>query len=461
MENSWKSVFCNTASKTSVPCRVLTAAIAICTLVTTQAAADDSSQTWKPWLIEATESYRPDTPPDITATKEELQQLKQSTAVLTDEQKANVEYWQPGAANYRWVEIILERYSKGPPSPLKSRGLALLNAAIYDALVASSHAKEHFERDRPTGITTIGSPPESSSYPSSRAAAAGAAAAVLGYLFPEEARKFTGLAQLAAQARIDSGHNFPSDTNAGLKLGAAVAQSYIAYATTDNSDSQFTGERPTGPDKLQGKVFVYPTAGEWQTWVIDSPDKFTPAPPPAIDSAQMKVELEEIKSIERTVPVAMQGWIYHSVTRAYHWWYERIGRAVFENNLEENLLQSALAYATIAIANQDSIIACFNAKYTYWMIRPAQLDKEVTTLFPSPPHPSYPGAHSCSSKSYAVTFSHFFPTHSSAVHQAAEDAGQSRIIAGIHYQSDKVAGDEIGTAVSKEVIAYAESLVSD
>ncbi len=461
MKHIWKSVFHNLTSKNSAPRLALTATITICTLVSSQAVAGDSSQTWKPWLIQTAESYRPDTPPDISATSQELQQLKQRAVALTDEQKANVEYWQPGAANYRWVEMILERYSKGPPSPFKSRGMALLNAAIYDALVASSDAKQHFKRDRPTDITKIGTPPGSSSYPSSRAAAAGAAAAILGYLFPDEANEFARLAQLAAQARIDSGHNFPSDTDAGLQLGAAVAQRYIAYAATDNSDSEFTGERPTGPDKLQGEVFVYPTAGEWQTWVIDSPDDFVPAPPPAIDSAQMKVELAEIKSIERTVPVAMQGWIYHSVTRAYHWWYERVARAVFENNLEENLLQSALAYATIAIANQDSIIACFNAKYTYWMIRPAQLDKEVPTLFPNPPHPSYPGAHSCSSKSYAVTFSHFFPAHSSAVHKAAEDAGQSRIIAGIHYQSDKVAGDEIGIAVSNEVIAYAESLVGN
>jgi hypothetical protein len=133
--------------------------------------------------------------------------------------------------------------------------------------------------------------------------------------------------------------------------------------------------------------------------------------------------------------------------------------AIFENHQEDDLPMSALAYATVATANHDAIVACCNAKYTHWMIQPAQLDNTIPTLFPNPPHPSYPAAHSCSSRSYAVTIGEFFPAHADAVSQAAEIADNSRIIAGIHFPADKRAGDEVETAVSLAVIDHARTLM--
>ena len=43
-----------------------------------------------------------------------------------------------------------------------------------------------------------------------------------------------------------------------------------------------------------------------------------------------------------------------------------------------------------------STVACWDAKYAYWAIRPFQLDPDVKTLFPTPNHPSYPAAHGAS-----------------------------------------------------------------
>ena len=108
-----------------------------------------------------------------------------------------------------------------------------------------------------------------------------------------------------------------------------------------------------------------------------------------------------------------------------------------------------------------TVIACFAAKYTYWMIRPAQLDDTVPTLFPNPPHPSYPAAHSCSGTSYAVAIGHFFPTHAEAARKAADAAGYSRLIAGIHYPADKRAGDTLGKAVAETVIEHAVTLAPE
>jgi len=301
--------------------------------------------------------------------------------------------------------------------------------------------------------------PQTWSYPSGYAAAANAAAGVMSYLYPDEATLFEDAAADAGQARIDAGLNLPSDVQAGAAIGRAVADQILEHARADGSDREWRGERPTGPDKLTGDVFVYPGVGSWRTWVIDPMEDYLPPPPPAIDSAQMQRELDELKAIERNVPAQIQAFSNHATTSAFHVWYERIATAVFEAGDTLDPRAAAHAYATVSVANQDAIIACFGAKYAYWMIRPKQLDDTVPALFPNPPHPSYPAAHSCSSTSYAFAIGHFFPAHAQAAAEAAEAAGTSRLIAGIHYPSDKRAGDELGEAVARTVIAHAEALL--
>lgn len=422
--------------------------------------ADTKQAGWKTWIVKPNESYLTDVPPDSVDTKAEINVMQSGQNTLDEDRIVAIHYWQAGSSNYRWMQLILDRYAKGPPSPNKSRGIALLNVAIYDAIALASNAKKHYKRPRPMGIETHIPVPKTSSYPSARAAADAAAAGVLSYLFPEETKIFATAAQSAANSRVDAGVNFPSDIAAGMRLGQTVADQIISYAMSDNSDSKWAGERPVGPDKLKGDVFVYPTVGSWKTWAITSVDDYLPPPPPAIDSPEMAAELTELKNIERTLPVAMNGWMNHSVTRAYHWWYERIATAIFENNRQNDIAHSAHAYASVSVANHDAIIACFNAKYTYWMIRPAQLDNTVPTLFPSPPHPSYPAAHSCSSESYATAISHYFPAHAAAVEVAAEKAGMSRLQAGIHYPSDKRAGETLGHQVTEDVIQFAQALAA-
>lgn len=422
--------------------------------------AQESTKFWQTWKAAKAASISVPAPPGAEATADEVTLIKAKQAELSAQERDSIAYWSPGAPNYRWNQLLLDIYAKGPPSPFKSRGLALLNVAIYDAVAIATNSKSDFNRVRPLGVDVLTPMPQSSSYPSTRAAAASAAAGVLAYLFPDDAASFTQAAEQASQSRVIAGINFPSDIKAGKEIGAAVARELVEYAKKDKSDMKWSGERPTGPDKLKGDVFVYPAAGQWATWAIQSADDYLPPPPHDIDSVEMQKELNELKNIERNVPVSIAGWLNHSTERAYRWWYDKLATAVFESGAEMDSPSAALAYATVAAANHDAIIACFNAKYTYWMIRPAQLDNTVPTLFPNPPHPSYPAAHSCSPTSFAVAIGHFFPAHSESLLKAAHVAGYSRIIAGIHYPNDKRAGEQIGTDVTLDVISFAEKLGS-
>jgi membrane-associated phospholipid phosphatase len=76
-------------------------------------------------------------------------------------------------------------------------------------------------------------------------------------------------------------------------------------------------------------------------------------------------------------------------------------------------------------------------------------------LFPTPNHPSYPAAHGCFSTAQAVILGHLFPRDAAAPAMLAEEAGESRVWAGIHYRGDIVSGAALGRAVAEKVIARA------
>jgi hypothetical protein len=107
-------------------------------------------------------------------------------------------------------------------------------------------------------------------------------------------------------------------------------------------------------------------------------------------------------------------------------WYETLSRRLFERKLDVNPPRAARAYALTAIAQYDAIVACWDGKYSYWAIRPFQLDPTLVTLFPTPNHPSYPAAHGCSSGALGRVIGRLFPDFDSMEAKASE-AGESRL----------------------------------
>jgi membrane-associated phospholipid phosphatase len=101
----------------------------------------------------------------------------------------------------------------------------------------------------------------------------------------------------------------------------------------------------------------------------------------------------------------------------------------------------------------DGLIGCWDAKYTYWFIRPPQADLAITTVFPLPNHPSYPSGHSCGSSAAVTVLEHLFPQRASELHGWLTELGLSRMYAGIHYRFDIDTGGQLGTAVGEWAIA--------
>jgi len=99
----------------------------------------------------------------------------------------------------------------------------------------------------------------------------------------------------------------------------------------------------------------------------------------------------------------------------------------------------------------DAAIGCWDAKLTYWFIRPPQADPAIT-LLPAiglPNHPSYPSAHSCYCGAAAGVLGAFFPAKTDSLDAMVAQAGLARIYAGIHYRFDVDTGARLGRNVAR------------
>ena len=105
------------------------------------------------------------------------------------------------------------------------------------------------------------------------------------------------------------------------------------------------------------------------------------------------------------------------------------------------------------MAMMDANIACHDAKFTYWLIRPYRADPAITTPIGRPQHPSHPSNHACMSGTAAYVLGVLFPDEARRLATMADEAGESRLYAGIHYRFDK----DAGLGIARQVAALALS----
>lgn len=441
----------------------LAAALAAAQPAHAQPGFDAEAARWPTWIIASGAALRLPAPPDATRTAAEAAELVALAKGRDGAMIARIRHWDAGGPAYRWNEIaVAEAVARGLPAPLFGRHLALLNAAIHDSVIASWDSKVAHGRSRPAattpGLVTALPTPASPSYPAEHAASAAAAAEVLTALFPDKAERWRALARDAAESRIEAGLSFRSDVDAGMLLGGEIGRRAAARGTVDGSDARWTGTVPEGPGLWRGTTPALPMAGTWRTWVLSRPDEVRPAPPPAHDGPVIAAELAELRALRPTGQMNGAALFWEAAVgglRSPAYWNAVTARKVLEHGLGANPPAAARAFALVSIAFHDAAVACWEAKYHYWMIRPSQLDPEIKPLFTAPAHPSYPSAHSCLSSGSGAMLARLFPSDAAEFAAMVKEAGESRLWARIHYRSDVVAGEAIGTAVAERVTAKA------
>jgi len=343
-------------------------------------------------------------------------------------------------------------------SAAATRVYAYLSVAQYDAVVRAEDDvggnESEPERTPGSGLGSGGR----SRLETDRGAVAGASAAVLTYFDPAEAQLFEDKVQ--EQAKAGPGQPHP-DFARGEAVGRQVGAEAIARAITDGFDQPWTGTVSVGPGLWfsSAKPPQPPVNAQlpgMRPFFLRSADQFRPAPPPAFGSPSYLAALAEVRHISDTrsaeqVTIALF-WARGAGTSSISGFWNVIAAGwIEESGLRER--EATHVFALLDAAMIDAAIGCWDAKLTYWFIRPPQADPAIK-LIPAiglPNHPSYPSAHSCFSGAAVEMLSRVFPAKTDSLDTMVEEAGLARIYAGIHYRFDVDVGQQLGRQVARFV----------
>jgi membrane-associated phospholipid phosphatase len=418
---------------------------------------------WKTWvLVSGTDIPAPPPPADTSdQTKTELAELRQLQKERSPMTNTAIQYYNAVPATQRWHDLAftLARAEKRSANR-QAYMAAILHTALHDAVIATWAAKYQFNRKPPgqmasdvtlvVPITAAVSAPGAASapepsYPSEHAAIAGTAVGLLTAFFPKEEANLKAMAAEAGQTRLLMGANYRSDIDAGFALGQTVAQKALARAATDGSDVKWTGTVPTGPGMWVGKEPIEPLMGTWKPWMMTQGDQVRPGPPPAVDSAEFREELALLKRINSNPTPSQRAITTNFAAKSLDFIWEPGYALVRRERL--SVPREVRLLAPFAALQMDAYIAAHDVKYLYWLLRPNMADPTIVPLIPVPNHPAYVSNAAIIASAAAELVGYMFPQEAALWQYLGEEAGLSRIYAGIHYPSDERARNQMGKRI--------------
>jgi hypothetical protein len=372
---------------------------------------------------------------------------------------------------------------------LSSRNLAILGVAMHDAVNSIVRTHQPY-------LITLDAPAD---------ADANAAAVAVGHemmlaLYPGFRARTENLFEAQRKALPLTG----TVTN-GMNIGREAARRLLADRGTDG----FNTEVPYIPSAVPGQWrrtaphFRPPLAPHWgrvRLFCLPSLEPFRPKPPPALDSREYAESLSLVKrlggkgSAERTPEQAEIATFWsdfnYTAMPPGHW--NEIA-ATLAKDRQLSIPDTARLMALIGLAEADSAIVCWDAKYRWNLWRPitaiqrsaedgnplTEPDPSWEPLLITPPFPAYTSGHSTFSKASAQVLTHFFGTDAlrftarsdslpgiqrsfQSVAACADEVGMSRIYGGIHFPFDneegKRSGGLIGDYVSGNFLLPIDSL---
>lgn len=372
-----------------------------------------------------------------------------------------------GAADIvpRWNAFARTLIVSAKPNQQEAlRMLTYLSLAQHEAALAVAHTVQGGVADLDRGLTNKSSELISSNGEPNgpavrvdraarlRGAIAAASVEVLREMFKASVTPIDAALDAEALASAQAGE-IAQQFQVGVDEGRRMGQRIVAAARADNFDAAWDGIIPTGPSQWFssiGRPPVLPMLGKMKPFFMRTGADFRPGPPPAVGSQEYGTALTEIRVFSDTRTPTQDSiakfWAMATGTLVAGYWNEVATALIAKYHVDEMRATHVLALMNAAAV--DGNIACHDAKYTYWMIRPSQADPDIKTAIGLPNHPSYPSNHACLSGTAALVLANEFPAERVQLERQANDATVSRYYAGLHYRFDGDSGLAIATKVA-------------
>jgi PAP2 superfamily len=401
-----------------------------------------------------------------------------------------------------WFELnlLLAQQTPGFSPPVVARALGYLGLTLYEAVVPGMPA----HRSLAGQLNELSSlpwaqPDEVLHWPT---VANAALATMSRMMFPNASAENKGRIDLLERSLplkllqdFDPTQVTPEITQRSASFGKLMAMAVMTWARTDGGHEAWGPIRrdranfvpPSGPGRwsVTPPAFAAPLLPEWgrnRPFVLPSGATCAAPPPPPYSEEPGSAFYKQGEEVWRIANAATQEqrqfalyWAddpQKTPTPAGHWAY--IAGDLLKSR-KASLAQAAETYARLNIAMSDAFVAGWHTKYTVNLLRPVTyiqlaIDSNwVPQLMHTPPFPEYPSGHSVQSSAAAAVLSATFGadlaftdnTHNDRgwgprtfrnFKAAADEAGMSRLYAGIHFRAGVEGGQVQGHCVAQRVM---------
>lgn len=405
------------------------------------------------------------------------------------------------ATEWFQLALLITQQTPGFSPPVASRALAYLGLTLYESVTPGM----------PQNISLAGQLNELSSLPWAQpdeplhwpTVANAAMATMSRMMFSNASAENKGRIDLLERSLpLKYGQDFDPATvtaditNRSDTFGKLMAMAIMTWARTDG------GHQAWGPLRRNQQNYVPPSGtGKWSAtppafapallpwWGQVRPfalktSKDCPAPPPPpyseeTGSAFYKEAYEVYQVSNQATQEQRQFALYwaddpgKTPTPAGHWSF--IANDLLKTR-KASLATAAEVHARLNIAMADAFIAGWETKYSVNLLRPVTyvqlvIDSNwVPGLMHTPPFPEFPSGHSVQSSAAAAVLDQVFGANTAFTdnthndrgwgprtfknfNAAAEEAGLSRLYAGIHYRAAIVGGQVQGRCVAGKALA--------
>jgi hypothetical protein len=221
-------------------------------------------------------------------------------------------------------------------------------------------------------------------------------------------------------------------------------------------------------------------AGIWKLILLASPAEFPVAAPGAVNTPDYIAQINEIKSWQARMTeedkLLVKYWSAGAVLR----WGEIMRELVAKHNLAPvanedgtypfpsatnplayplfpfaNPPYAARAYAYVAAAQYDALVAAYHYKNEYKRAAPYVNDPTVNVLIPKTDLPSYPSEDATVVGAVVEMLKLLFPGDQDFIRRKAEEHKRARIMSGANVRSDIEAGEALGRSVATKFVTRA------